>query len=348
MSTSSRRTTTVLAVSGAVLALYAIPALGLGWGRAHSPPAGPLAARAAAPAAVSRGPAARAAAGMPVFAYYYIWINGAYWSRGMLDRPVRPFPGDYSSDNPAVIRWQVRQAKAAGITGLIVCWRNTPAFRTILSLVEQAANQAGLRLAMQYESLNASGRPVPVAQVAAGYRYFAATYARNRVWYRIGGKPLTMWYGTRLFSRAAVAAVTGPVRRRILVLSTGNNVAEFDRLAAYTDGDAYYWSSVNPALDLFYPAKLAAMGSAVHHAHKIWLAPFAPGFNDTLVGGHRVVPRNNGATLRTEFAAALASRPDVLGLISWNEWAENTYVEPSLKYGHFYLKVLTRLAGQAP
>jgi Glycosyl hydrolase family 99 len=346
MSTPSRRTTRALAIGGAALALCAIPVLGLGWGRVHVPSAGQLAARA--PAA-SRGPvAARSAARAPVFAYYYIWINGAYWSRGTLDSPVRPFPGDYSSDNPAVIRWQVRQAKAAGITGLIVCWRDTPAFRKILSLVERAANRAGLKLAMQYESLNASGQPVPVAQVAAAYRYFAATYARNQVWYRIGGKPLTMWYGTRLFSRAAVASVTGPVRRKILVLSTGNNVAEFDRLAAYTDGDAYYWSSVNPALDLFYRGKLAAMGSAVHHAHKIWLAPFAPGFNDTLVGGHRVVPRNNGATLRTEFAAALASRPDVLGLISWNEWAENTYVEPSLKYRHFYLKVLTRLGGRAP
>ena len=349
MSIRSRRTTTALAIGGAVLALAAIPAAGLGWGRAHSRPAEPLAApRAAAVAAASRGfVATRSAAKAPVFAYYYIWINAAYWSRGTLDRPARPFPGDYSSDNPAVIRWQVRQAQAAGITGFIVCWRNTPAFRKILSLVEQAANRTGFKLAMQYESLNASGRPVPVAEVAAGYRYFAATYARDRAWYRMGGKPLTMWYGTQWFSRAAVASVTGPVRRQILVLSTGNNVAEFSRLAAYTDGDAYYWSSVNPALDLFYPGKLTAMGAAVHRAHKIWLAPFAPGFNDTLIGGHRVVPRNNGATLRTEFATAAASRPDVMGLISWNEWAENTHVEPSLTYRHFYLTVLKKLVDPA-
>jgi hypothetical protein len=296
-------------------------------------------------AAVPRGRSKVAAAAhvTPVFGYYYMWMTGNYWSHAKLDHPVKPFPGDYRSDNPAVIRWQVQQAKAAGLTGFIVSWKDTPAYRKILPLVERAANQAGLKLALLYEGLNHARQPLPVAEVAAGLKFFASTYASNPAWYRINGKPLTMWFGTEKFSRAAVARVTGPVRRTILVLSSGNSVAEFWRLAAYTDGDAYYWSSVLPGADRFYPAKLAAMGLAVHRAHEIWLAPFAPGFNDTLIGGHRVVPRDSGATLRTEFAAAHASAPDILGLISWNEWTENTYVEPSVHYKFFYIKLLKGL-----
>jgi hypothetical protein len=36
----------------------------------------------------------------------------------------------------------------------------------------------------------------------------------------------------------------------------------------------------------------------------------------------------------------MASAPDALGLISWNEFSENTYVEPSEKYGDASLNIL--------
>jgi hypothetical protein len=61
------------------------------------------------------------------------------------------------------------------------------------------------------------------------------------------------------------------------------------------------------------------------------------------VGGTSIVDRANGQTLRTEYAAAVGSSPDVLGLISWNEFSENTYVEPSVKYGDTYLRTLRDL-----
>ena len=64
-----------------------------------------------------------------------------------------------------------------------------------------------------------------------------------------------------------------------------------------------------------------------------------------LVGGRSVVPRNAGQTLRTEYATAVQSAPDVLGLISWNEFSENTYVEPSVNYGRLYLQVVGQLRG---
>jgi len=85
------------------------------------------------------------------------------------------------------------------------------------------------------------------------------------------------------------------------------------------------------------------MSAAVHADGKYWIAPFAPGFDARLVGGTKAVPRKNGDTLRTEYAAALKSSPDALGLISWNEFSENTYVEPSKDFGRRYLDVLSEL-----
>jgi hypothetical protein len=73
------------------------------------------------------------------------------------------------------------------------------------------------------------------------------------------------------------------------------------------------------------------------------MAPFAPGFDARMIGGSKNVQRDSGKTLRTEYAAAVASSPDILGLISWNEFSENSYVEPSVRYGHQALDVLTDL-----
>jgi hypothetical protein len=251
-----------------------------------------------------------------VFAYYYMWMQGSYWSTNKLDHPAQPFPGHYNSADPAVIKWQIEQAKAAGITGFIVSWKNNATYQQILPEVESAANQANFKLAMEYETLGASKQTLPVSEVSADFKYFVANYASNPAWYRVNGKPLTMIDDSNFYPTSQLAAITGPVRSSLAVLQDVSTASLYNKYAAYTDGDA---------------------------SHGIWIAPFAPGYNSTLIGGHVVVPRDNGATLRTEYAIAAASSPDILGLISWNEWTENTYVEPSVSYGFTDINVLSSL-----
>src|SRR5439155_3194413 len=165
------------------------------------------------------------------------------------------------------------------------------------------------------------------------------------VFFRLGDKPLTIWSGTWAYSHDDVAKVTGAVRDSTVVLNTEKSLDGYQRIADVTDGDAYYWSSVNPATNDNHEAKLAAMSQAIHTNHQYWIAPFAPGFDARLIGGAKAVDRNDGQTLRDEYAVALHSSPDALGLISWNEFSENSYVEPSQKYGTRYLDVLHELRG---
>jgi hypothetical protein len=46
-------------------------------------------------------------------------------------------------------------------------------------------------------------------------------------------------------------------------------------------------------------------------------------------------------------ATALASTPDAIGLISWNEFSENTHVEPSEAHGASALRTLADIVGTA-
>ena len=305
-------------------------------------PASAQAARATAAAASARqgGTGNSAGTSIPLFAYYYIWFSHNSWARAKTDLPL---VGTYSSSDPGVMRHQIVQAKSAGITGFIVSWKDTPLNDQRLELLMRVAAQEHFKLAMIYEGLDFSRKPLPVSQVAADFAAFRDKFAGNPVFYRVNGKPLTIWSGTWAFSYAQVAQVTSAVRPQLLVLSTEKDMKGFERIAGVTDGDAYYWSSVNPATNTGYEAKLDRMSQAIRRAGKYWIAPFAPGFDARLVGGQRAVPRDNGQTLRTEYAVAVRSSPDMLGLISWNEFSENSYVEPSKNYGYQSLDVLRQL-----
>jgi hypothetical protein len=300
----------------------------------------PVNAADPAPARLVATTTPASAPGPPLYAYYYQWFVPNSWKRAKIDLPEL---GAYSSDDPWVMRKHIQQAKAAGITGFIVSWKDTPTNTRRLRALMAVAAQEHFSLSMIYQGLDFERNPLPVAKVAADFAFFAKQFAGNPVFARMGGKPLTIFSGTWAYSHADVAKVTSAVRPQILVLSTEKSVEGYRRLADVTDGDAYYWSSVNPATNPTYGKKLNEMGAAVHADAKYWLAPLAPGFDARLVGGTKSVPRDDGRTLRTEYATALKSSPDALGLISWNEFSENTHVEPSKTFGHRYLDVLAEL-----
>lgn len=324
---------------GALLATAAL----LGAAPARAP--GPQPVRLAGTSSTSTAPTTSttspvAPPGPALFAYYYQWFVASSWNRAKVDLPEL---GAYSSDDPWVMRKHIQQAQAAGITGFIVSWKDTPTNTRRLRALVAVAAQEHFALSMIYQGLDFDRNPLPASRVAADFVTFAKEFAGNPVFARMGGKPLTIFSGTWAYSHADVARITSGVRPGLLVLSTEKSVAGYRRIADVTDGDAYYWSSVNPATNANYADKLDAMSAAVHADAKYWIAPFAPGFDARLVGGTQSVPREDGRTLRTEYATALQSSPDALGLISWNEFSENTYVEPSKKFGHRYLDVLAEL-----
>ncbi|WP_330308703.1 MULTISPECIES: endo-1,3-alpha-glucanase family glycosylhydrolase [unclassified Streptomyces] len=291
---------------------------------------------APAPASEVRGGRA------PLLAYYYQWFERSSWQRAKTDYPRL---GRYSSDDASVIRTHIAWARSAGIDGFVVSWKSTAVNNRRLELLLAEARAQDFKVAVIYQGLDFHHRPLATARVAADFRLLRDRYARDPAFFRLGGKPLTVFSGTWGYATTDIARITGPVRSRLTVLGTEKNPEGCRRLARVTDGDAYYWSSVNPDTNDRHETKLRAMAGAVHGAGGYWMAPFAPGFDARKVGGTKSVPRDGGRTLRVEYAAAETSGPDVLGLISWNEFSENSHVEPSVEHGTQALDELRRLRG---
>ena len=292
---------------------------------------------------LSLAPAAAAAARppVPVLAYYYIWYTPHSWERGKTDAPLL---GPYSSNDERVMRRHIRWARAAGIDGFIVSWKRTAALDRRLEKLVRVADATNFKLAIIYQGLDFTRRPLASRRVGADLRFFAAHFGSAKA-FRIYPKPLVIWSGTWKVPRNQIEGVVASVRNRLLVLASEKNARGYERLADVVDGDAYYWSSVDPQTYPHYPDKLIRMGQIVHSHGGLWIAPAAPGFDARAVGGHIVVSRRGGSTLTDELNGAMKSDPDAVGLISWNEFSENSEVEPSQKYGPESLGVLADALG---
>ena len=279
---------------------------------------------------------------VPLLAYYYIWFDTQSWDRAKTDYPLL---GRYSSDDADVMRQHIQWAKSAGIDGFIVSWKSTDKLNRRLDQLARIAKEENFKLAIIYESLDFDRKPLPLRQVDADLNYFLQRYAGNPV-FDLFEKPLVIWSGTWEYSLDEIKSVTQTKRKDLLILASEKNVEGYQRLSELVDGDAYYWSSVNPDSHTGYLDKLTAMGEAIHRNGGLWIAPAAPGFDARLVGGTSVVERKAGETLKTELDTALQSLPDAIGLISWNEFSENSHIEPSQDHGNLYLKLLseTRLS----
>jgi hypothetical protein len=277
----------------------------------------------------------------PLFAYYYVWFSPSSWDRAKIDYPRL---GRYSSDDRGVMERHVEWAKRAGIDGFIVSWKSTPVLNRRLERLVEVADARRFKLLVIYQGLDFYRRPLPAGRVARDLDFFEQRFAGDPA-FDAFGKPLVIWSGTPRFTRAQIERVTAARRERLLVLASERDVTGYRRVAPLVDGNAYYWASVNPATYPGYPEKLAGMSTAVHSRGGLWIAPAAPGFDARRVGGSSVVPRRRGETLRAEMDAATASTPDAVGLISWNEFSENTHVEPSRGHGFRYLRVLADVRG---
>lgn len=272
-------------------------------------------------------------------------------------------PGLYSQDDPRTFVRHVQEASAAGIDGFVVSWSGSGAAaqtsasaafsRRLAMLVSAVATHnavAGARpfkLMLGYQGLNNSRTPRAAAAVANDLSYFARTYATSAV-FRVpayGTKPVVMFLDSRKFSLTSLHAILDPLRAKLSFIGDEHGLAEWNRgVAAVFDGDGWYWSSQNPYSNPGSFSQLRALSGTLHTEHKLWFSPLSVGYNKSNFGlGGACVPRNGTQTLRTLFAGNLTSHPDGWMLISWNEFLENTYIEPSLRYGATDLVAIRQL-----
>jgi len=311
-------------------------------------PATPL---AAAPAARKR----------EVLAFYYPWYGNPavskrwfHW-RGSKNEAPRQSPtlnhptlGLYDSHDPAVIAVHMRQARAAGLTGLIVSWWGKGSFEDrALPAILTAAAANGLSITVYLEQQK-DGEDGAARDLA----YLLATNADHPAWLHRDKRPVLFLYLQALRDLPARDWRRAAGRAFLIGDVSPREGADFAAWAPFMDGIhvyvlAPYVKGMTPTAmtgwaDHTYPQWKRMIGD------KLFCATVIPGFDDTLVPGRPkprpTVDRHGGRTYAALWDAAIRHRADWVLVTSFNEWHEGSEIEPSREHGDRYLRLTAAAA----
>jgi hypothetical protein len=290
-----------------------------------------------------------------VLAEYYPWYDLAMWrDPQMLDNPVDP----YSSDDPAAIAREARQAHAAGVDAFVISWQgkafdwNTRRIQLVLDAAETANMRACVFIESQVVNpTNNSDLPTDPDTMAQYLEDIVDLWGSHPAYLRVDNRPVIfIYYASRLnLGEGAWKNLLAKVR------ATGRNpivIGDFyhSRLINVLDGEYQY---INVTLS---PTELATQNTvetlrvrtfdmlAPNDRRRIWVASVCPGMDDRRIRGRQTpifVDRANGAVYEDQWRSAVTTAADWVIITTWNEFWENTQIEPSIRYGTQFLD-LTR------
>jgi hypothetical protein len=284
-----------------------------------------------------------------LLAFYYPWFPDYGWSDTTLasDRPLVPI----SSLDPEAVAWQIEQARSAGIDGFIMSY-NSDWSDDRLRILLACAQQQDFKVSLYLETLDSGGPVWPPGTLEDWIARAHGLFSDHPAFLKNNGEPVMFIFSSAATSAETWRSIFGSLHRRgveFLYVGMGYDLALLDTF----DGFHEYglWQSEHLA-DVYIATGKAvdyygALSASNQDGPKIWVATVSPGFDSTPYdgGSHTFsVDRNEGNYYRSTFQAALVSDPDWIVITSWNEYGENTHIEPSIRDGFTMLNITREYA----
>ncbi len=295
-------------------------------------------------------------------AYYYPWygddFHGGRYARAELDPPQLPALGEYDDRTEEVIRRHAEWSRHAGIDCWIASWWG-PGSREDVTLTRHvlpSRSLGDLKVAVHYETAGRTREFTDFARIRSDFAYLAASYFGDERYLELDGRPVVVVYLTRVLEacgalRGAVKAMrAGAATAGFDVYLVGDHAfgapspdAELSLLDAVTNYDVYGAMGARGYAERAgverYRADQSGWRDLARAAGAAFVPCVSPGFDDGAVrDGHPPLSRRLSADdgFGSLFAALLADAktladPETGGLVlinSWNEWHEDTQIEP--------------------
>ena len=295
--------------------------------------------------------------------YYYPWYSGDFhggrYMRKELTPPQLPLLGEYDDRNPAVIAQHLKWSRQANISLWVASWwgPDSREDQTLLQHILPHDELGDMQIALFYETTGRTREFSAFNRVSPDIAHIAERYFNHPNYLRIDGRPVLFVYLTRVLSRNGTLAEVVEAMR-VTAREAGHDIyivgdevfgqppashEAIELLDAVTNYDVYGSMGAKgyagqAAVDRYYAAQ-AGWRDLAHAEETAFIPAATPGFNDKGVrNGHEAVSRklSEGAEFGSLFRAMLAqavtytdeSTGRILMVTSWNEWHEDTQIEP--------------------
>ncbi|GIK65919.1 MAG: hypothetical protein BroJett018_37130 [Chloroflexota bacterium] len=266
-----------------------------------------------------------------------------------------PLTGPYDSSDPDLLEYQVLLMKLSGIDGVIVDWYGIENFRDYADLNDatiklfEYIEQAGLLFSLCYEDQTVmhmveSGHIEENERLTYGQadmNFAQKQWFTKENYLKANGQPLLFTFGPQYFKSASdwETLFTGLEPQPALITLDKHNVS--NALCSYPwppiqGGVTYNRAAIEAYLSDFY-RKAARKDFVVGGAF--------PGFHDIYAeagvrDSYGYLDAEGGETFRYTLQMALDQNPDIVQLITWNDYGEGTIIEPTEEFGYQYLAML--------
>ncbi len=268
-----------------------------------------------------------------------------------------PLTGPYDSQDDAVLEYQLLLMKLSGIDGVIVDWYGATSYNDYAVINQATAKlfghiqKAGMLFAICYEDATIRtlvdqkklDTDTVYAQGQADLQYLQSTWFTQPEYLKYDSRPVLFNFGPQYFINSIdwETLFTGLDARPALVTLdkhwVGASMATFPwpPMSASVNG-VLSQANLENYLDAYYQ-------KAANYKYRVGGA--FPGFYDIyMAAGVRLsygfLDAEEGMIFDLTLQKAIAQQPDMIQLITWNDYGEGTMIEPTVEYEYRYLEML--------
>ncbi len=266
-----------------------------------------------------------------------------------------PLTGPYDSQDKDILEYQVLLMKISGIDGVLVDWYGNENYydygtiNTSTNAIFNYIQKAKLSFAIVYEDQTIknmiSGGHIN-SNDAINYGKSAINYLQN-TWFntesylKIDNRHVLLNFGPQYFLNSSdwISLFSGLTV--VPLFFTEDNILSPAGVGAFpwppmwksNSNGILTQTDLNDYLNQFYQKS---------NSWNYKIGSTFPGFNDIYkdAGGssYGYLDSQNGITFNSTLQLALNNNPDIIQLVTWNDYGEGTNIEPTLEYGYQYLE----------
>jgi len=290
--------------------------------------------------------------GRQVWSFYMgFWAGGQSWDWQADVLDDYPAIGKYDSRAPGVAGIQIEQAQSAGIDAFIVSWfgledggTTTPVVNNMLDRAAERGFKVGVAVDVFSAQFNRSRDAI-----VNSLNWLVYDRANHPAYLRYNGKPVIFFAfqdraGFSVEEWQSIREQVDPARNTIWIAEGINGCCIYG--GAMDGMYAFNISWANGSSGRYSSER----GRTFNAGGSVYIPMIHPGWDETKIATRESRPnpsapknRNNGQFLANSFNGAVASGAEIIMVGTWNEFIENSHIEPSQLYGTQSLDTLRPL-----